>query len=354
MSGKSNIPGLFDVSGNLTVQAMESYISGGLSMEEMDLVHKHLDENPFDREALEGLQKHYSSRNLQEIDELRKSVIMAAGKLPETGRRISVSRTYWYAAAVLILLMGVSVFMVLMFRTPLNKPELAVLQPDTIVSTATSTSTDVVHEDKKQSVSENDIVPVPPPVARIKVVEDYAPVEEKELAAEPEVVINDDVIVEADLLSEEKIVGGIEKKDENIQEEYLIVSEMAAPESSRAMSKMVLDSEAEIAEESQIFMAVEQMPEFPGGEEALYKFLTENITYPQSAKESGVQGRVYVTFVVEPDGTISDLRVLKGIGGGCDEEAIRVVKAMPEWIPGKQRGKPVRVQYNLPVKFSLE
>jgi periplasmic protein TonB len=112
--------------------------------------------------------------------------------------------------------------------------------------------------------------------------------------------------------------------------------------------------EEESAEEVQIFMVVESMPEFPGGEPALYKFLAENIKYPQMAKESGIQGRVFVTFVVERDGKVSDVRVLRGIGGGCDEEAIRVVQNMPKWTPGKQRGKSVRVQYNLPVKFTLQ
>ena len=86
----------------------------------------------------------------------------------------------------------------------------------------------------------------------------------------------------------------------------------------------------------------------------LYKYLAENIKYPQMAKESGIQGRVFVTFVVEKDGRVTDVRVLRGIGGGCDEEAIRVVQNMPKWTPGKQRGKSVRVQYNLPVKFTLQ
>ena len=112
--------------------------------------------------------------------------------------------------------------------------------------------------------------------------------------------------------------------------------------------------EEESAEEMQIFMVVESMPEYPGGEAALYKYLAENIKYPQMAKESGIQGRVFVTFVVERDGRVTDVRVLRGIGGGCDEEAIRVVESMPKWTPGKQRGKSVRVQYNLPVKFTLQ
>jgi protein TonB len=116
----------------------------------------------------------------------------------------------------------------------------------------------------------------------------------------------------------------------------------------------VKQDDEESAEEAQIFMVVESMPEFPGGEPNLYKFLAENIKYPQMAKESGIQGRVFVTFVVERDGSVTDVRVLRGIGGGCDEEAIRVVKSMPKWTPGKQRGKSVRVQYNLPVKFTLQ
>ncbi|MBW6460037.1 MAG: TonB family protein [Bacteroidales bacterium] len=107
-------------------------------------------------------------------------------------------------------------------------------------------------------------------------------------------------------------------------------------------------------EETTIFMVVESMPVFPGGEANLYKFLAENIKYPQMAKESGIQGRVFVTFVVERDGSVTDVRVLRGIGGGCDEEAIRVVRNMPKWTPGKQRNKAVRVQYNLPVKFTLQ
>jgi protein TonB len=84
------------------------------------------------------------------------------------------------------------------------------------------------------------------------------------------------------------------------------------------------------------------------------RYLQESIKYPEEAKELGIQGRVFVTFVVEVDGSITDVRVLRGIGGGCDEEAVRVVKAMPKWVPGKQRGVPVRVQFNLPIKFTLQ
>lgn len=112
-------------------------------------------------------------------------------------------------------------------------------------------------------------------------------------------------------------------------------------------------TEEEEVAEAEIFTVVEDQPTFPGGDEARIRFLTNNIKYPQMARESSIQGTVYVTFVVERDGSVTDVRVLRGIGGGCDEEAIRVIKAMPKWIPGKQRGKPVRVQFNMPIKFTL-
>jgi len=101
-------------------------------------------------------------------------------------------------------------------------------------------------------------------------------------------------------------------------------------------------------------MFVDHMPEYPGGDDAMLKFLSQNIIYPQIAKETGITGTVYSRFVVEKDGSVSDVNVLKGIGGGCDEEVVRVVKLMPKWSPGLQEGKKVRVQFNLPVKFTLE
>lgn len=102
-----------------------------------------------------------------------------------------------------------------------------------------------------------------------------------------------------------------------------------------------------------IYTVVENMPEYPGGDEARIKFITGNIKYPQEAKEKGIMGTVFVSFVVEKDGRVTEVKVLRGIGGGCDEEALRVVKMMPKWKPGTQSGKAVRVQFNLPVKFLL-
>ncbi|MBX2980065.1 MAG: energy transducer TonB [Flavobacteriales bacterium] len=104
-------------------------------------------------------------------------------------------------------------------------------------------------------------------------------------------------------------------------------------------------------EQDVIYTIVEVMPEFPGGKEALLEYLQKNVVYPPKAQAAGISGTVYVTFVVRPDGSITDAKVLRGIGGGCDEEAQRVVKSMPNWKPGTQRGVAVPVQYNLPVRF---
>lgn len=141
--------------------------------------------------------------------------------------------------------------------------------------------------------------------------------------------------------------------DAEIKTELVVNAEVTEETKNIEITPVKIEEEEE-EEEQQIFTVVENDPEFPGGMEALYKFLRENIKYPQLARDNNITGRVYVTFVVERDGSIANPRVLKDIGGGCGQEAIRVVKSMPKWTPGKQRGKAVRVQFNLPVSFNLQ
>lgn len=145
----------------------------------------------------------------------------------------------------------------------------------------------------------------------------------------------------------------IVEDDVEIEDEITIDAEANATTEIQEYVPVKHEEEEEIVE-AEIFQIVEAMPDFPGGDAARMKFLRDNIKYPQIARESGIQGTVYVTFVVEKDGRVTDIRVLRGIGGGCDEEAVRVIKAMPRWQPGKQRGKPVRVQFNMPIKFTLQ
>ena len=107
-------------------------------------------------------------------------------------------------------------------------------------------------------------------------------------------------------------------------------------------------------EENTVFEYVEQMPSFPGGEAALMQYLSKNIKYPPFAEENNIQGRVICTFVVERDGSVTDIHIAKGVDPSLDKEAIRVVSGMPKWIPGRQNGQSVRVKYTLPVTFRLQ
>ncbi len=117
----------------------------------------------------------------------------------------------------------------------------------------------------------------------------------------------------------------------------------------------VVQTSKEVEEEdTQVFFIVEEMPEFPGGELALRQFIANSVKYPVIAQENGIQGRVYVTFVVDADGSISEPRIARGVDPSLDKEALRVVSMLPKWKPGKQRGKPVRVSYTVPINFQLQ
>ena len=143
-----------------------------------------------------------------------------------------------------------------------------------------------------------------------------------------------------------QIILTIVEDDEEIEEEI----ELDDSEGDEDMEIEIVEEEYE---EPEIFMVVEQMPDFKGGEAAMWKYFGKNMVYPEEAKENQISGIVYVTFVVDAKGKIKDVKLLRGIGGGCDEEALRVVRNMPDWNPGKQRGKPVSVQFSLPVNFTL-
>ena len=116
-----------------------------------------------------------------------------------------------------------------------------------------------------------------------------------------------------------------------------------------------VEAPVEEEEEEVIFVVVESMPEFPGGQQALFKYLADNVKYPVIAQENGIQGRVICQFVVNKDGSIVDVVAVRSSGEpSLDKEAIRVIQSMPKWKPGKQRGKPVRVKYTVPVNFRLQ
>ena len=114
-----------------------------------------------------------------------------------------------------------------------------------------------------------------------------------------------------------------------------------------------MTSTAQTKKNDMLFSVVEVMPQYPGGQIAMLKYLMENIKYPEQAMKEGIQGRVTVRFIVEKDGSISDVRPILSVHPLLNKEAVRVVESMPKWTPGKQNGKPVRVRFNVPVMFKL-
>ena len=165
-----------------------------------------------------------------------------------------------------------------------------------------------------------------------------APVIKKDDEVKPE----DELKTQDELMSTKTAIGALDVKgNDDANGEVLKIKEaVAQPEPKPEVEK--------------VFDVVEQMPSFPGGPSALMEWLSNNVKYPVVAQENGVQGRVVVSFVVERDGSITDVKVVRGVDPSLDREASRVVRAMPRWIPGKQNGSAVRVKYNVRVAFRLQ
>ena len=204
-------------------------------------------------------------------------------------------------------------------------------------------------------------------LAKLNTEKKEAKVEKKEIIKqEPEKVVEQ-------VKSSVKFTAPIIKKDSEVKEEDEIKLD-EVQKSNKAVGAFTVEGNDEVGgavlkakediaapeppkhvvEETKIFTVVEQMPMFPGGDGALMGYLRDNIHYPTVAAENGVQGRVVVGFVVERDGSITDVNILRGVDPSLDREAMRVVKSMPKWTPGKQNGSAVRVKYQVPVSFRLQ
>ena len=163
---------------------------------------------------------------------------------------------------------------------------------------------------------------------------------------------------------EEEIVKKDEIKDVEISTKTVEGDKNAVRIDTTKVKVEVVEKKEEVKEEVAVeapkpepekpLLVAEQMPEFPGGQAEMMKYVQKNVQYPPMARENDIQGTVAVRFVVDKDGSIGDVEVLRGIGGGCDQEAVRVIKSMPPWKAGKQNGQPVKVYFTLPVKFKLE
>lgn len=213
-----------------------------------------------------------------------------------------------------------------------------------------------LQEDKEEVMVEVNLLDIPPP-----------PIDENEPPPPPPPPVEQPKVETVKFLPPEV------KKDEEVPEESppptvekleVAIAASETQEGDPNATELIIAPEAisagkgEVIEaapaEEKIFTAVEQNPEFPGGPAEMYKYLAKNIRYPGAASRANIQGRVFLQFVVNTDGSITDVSVVKGVGFGCDEEAMRVVKGMPKWKPGRQSGRAVRVKYTLPVNFQLE
>lgn len=200
-------------------------------------------------------------------------------------------------------------------------------------------------------------------LAQMEEVEEVEEVEEQKFE-QPEIEVPQEVlatvqVTQIAIVDADKVKNEI--MDQDTQQEDNTARGVVTQEGSDDADKFqavveqvtVVEPDPEPAPEK-VFTAVEQMPEFPGGQSALMKYLSSNIRYPQMALANDIQGRVVVKFVVEKDGSVSDVQVVRGVDKDLDKEAVRVVKSMPKWQPGKNNGQAVRCYFNLPVTFKIQ
>ena len=250
----------------------------------------------------------------------------------QTGRRNVISMI-----AVLLLFAAVMIFMIAKNAYEAYQKEHAVMDQVTELSALTQ-------QKKKEAKVERKEIPVKQEqqqvVEKVKSsVKFTAPVIKKDDEVKPE----DELKSQDEIMNSKVAVGALNVVGNDENGEVLKAKEVIATEPVKPKE-----------EENKVFDVVEQMPSYPGGMGALMQYLSSNIKYPVIAEENGIQGRVICTFVVERDGSITDVKIAKSVDPSLDKEAMRVVSSMPKWIPGKQNGSAVRVKYTLPVTFRLQ
>lgn len=255
-------------------------------------------------------------------------------------RESSVKRHTKAIVWVLICLAALLIFLILSVSGVFSKPE----EEQVVTSTEQEIATFDAEEEIEEEEEEEQF---------------QLPEEPQEVVAPEEVAnqqqVTDLLIVEDDKLEDDKQV----KNQEDVLNNEAAVGAVDITEGTNDLNKIAIKEEViaapKVEDEQPVSIAmVEQKPEFPGGEAAMYKWLSENIVYPSAASEEGVQGRVVVEFVVGKDGSITNVRIVRPRHPALDKEALRVVKAMPKWMPGRNNGQPVKVTYTLPVTFKLQ
>ncbi len=412
-NNKSSAP--FTPSGCLSGDALMLFVTGSLSDSDLKLAQQHISECPLCADAADGLKMWLQEQTPDQQDSVKESDSLKSetsglsvkpplekgykSKSPGTAaykfhtrteginerikqrvnfhkevdavqhKRRQIKPYAWIGAAATVVLF-LSIFYILRVQNLFDKQELA--------------RKNIIQEKEQNSIIENSDSILKSSNLALKEENQFKVKRSSEIPNAIPVISNDEIssyqnnsIIE-DLSLEE--IAEAEKFDTSVTENnnsptevagtvitaykvplekkstgYAVMEEKPVPEIDGVkVNKSKRSENKEKESEEVIFTIVEQMPEFPGGQEKMLDFLSENLKYPDSAKESGIQGTVYISFVVRKDGRISEVKVLRSIGGGCDEEAVRVVKKMPRWKPATQRGKKVDVLFNLPIVFKLD
>ena len=391
---------LFMASGCLTAGALEQMASGGLSDELSFTAENHLRSCAFCRDSYEGIllwlrgdgtqedtilnttnekriklssssptgKSHDYETRISKINERLKNRIQAHHQTASVTKTRKISNPYrWVALAASIILFA-GIFYLVKFRPTFNESSLAITKEekkDGLMPSSPNAVRDTFSEINKEQHAD---VPKKPAqeASGSRNTGSIAKADH-----ESEIIISDEPDVANQEVTESMsaTVGGIPSVPEqnDFAREEVFVPSVKDTQTEEAVFiegirvrkggvKKSLSREADIKtyEEGEVFMVVEEMPQFPGGDGALKKFLTENIVYPDSAKLQSIEGNVHIRFVVLPTGEISNAMVIRRIGGGCDGEALRVINLMPKWNPGKQKGKPVKTQMTIPIEFKLK
>lgn len=369
MAKTRSISPLFNPSGCLTLTAIHHHLEGSLPGEDQQRVMDHLDACMFCRDAVEGLAKGKNIRGTErEIASLNRQILEQASGSPAVRhhpsvRKIPVRRIWTYAAAAASVILLAGIYFLL--RQPRYEyTESMIALSDTIRKEKDQPLHDAqtaVPDVRKAATQENPRAAVQPPAG-------------PELSeSEPEIVnIEEEAEVQTDGLissmearsladssvpvreAEQPVV--VEMKEIAADEPPSVVEGLAVGGVSAGKEKSALrmiNASRQMAKGEEIFTVAEHWPEFPGGQDSLNAFLRRNLRYPEQALAGKTEGIVYLSFVVETDGSLSDIKVLRGFSPECDQEAIRLVSSMPPWIPGQQRSVPVRVYYTLPIPFLL-
>lgn len=385
---KTNDPtdkSLFTSSGCLTAESLEGFALDRLTGPDRLLVQDHIDHCEFCKDSVEGLSLWLSQQEKKEgslvSPAARPTSTYEAGNYTERINKInerlhgrvlvhketaSVRKMRkmpgpyrWIAlAASIILFLGI--YYVIQMR-PLRKDHLALTSKESqIIADSLKQTAETIATTNQTAVQPEKLPQLNRAHSNTISTEND---DSESLVVSENIELNDYDIVTENKQPDEIRTPVIAREKETTPEQ--VKEEIAANESIRTEKKVVdlremsapsvskTKTAAISQDEETVLMVVEEMPEFKGGIAAMHKFILETIQYPENAKESGIQGMVYISFIVETNGMITNSKVLRGIGGGCDEEAQRVISMMPPWIPGKQRGKPVRVQFNLPLEFKL-